>query len=174
MDMPTTLLIGLGNPILGDDGVGWRVVEALQSEGLPPQVEAVCLAAGGLRLMEAMLGYAQVVIVDAFAAPGRPPGQVFSAPMSALPIPDGGHLTSSHDTSLPRALEMARHLGLPTPCRVAVVGIVVHPTLEFSEMLSPPVAAAIPKAKVMVRRYIWFPPKSCAVSHSSGNSTANN
>jgi hydrogenase maturation protease len=48
-----TLVVGLGNPILGDDGVGWKVAEELQKSGiLPSDVDVICLALGGISLME--------------------------------------------------------------------------------------------------------------------------
>ncbi|RMF47518.1 MAG: hydrogenase maturation protease [Anaerolineae bacterium] len=149
-----TLLVGLGNPILGDDAAGWRVVERLQEEGLPEGVEAVCLAAGGLRLMETMLGYAHVVVVDAFDTPEHPAGTVFTCPIEAVPAPDAGHLNSSHDTSLPHALEMARRLGFPVPRRIDVVGIAARVTLRLSEELTPAIESAIPQAQETVRRLL--------------------
>ncbi len=150
----STLVVGLGNPILGDDAAGWRVVEGLQVEGLPQGVETVCLAAGGLRLMEAMLGYAHVVIVDAFYTPERPEGTVFTCPMETIPAPDAGHLSSSHDTSLPHALEMARRLGFSVPRRIDVVGIAARVNLRLSDELTPAIASAIPQAKETVRRLL--------------------
>ena len=47
-----TLLVGLGNPILGDDGVGWRVVEAVESQLSGAPVDVAYLSLGGLSLME--------------------------------------------------------------------------------------------------------------------------
>ena len=65
------LVIGLGNPILGDDGVGWSVAGSLENrlkgnEG----IEVDCLAVGGLSLMERMLGYRHVMLID-FDRDGR-------------------------------------------------------------------------------------------------------
>jgi Ni,Fe-hydrogenase maturation factor len=56
-----TLIVGLGNPILGDDGVGWKVLEQIkqryQEKGIPEPFETDFLAVGGLRLMERLVGY---------------------------------------------------------------------------------------------------------------------
>ena len=50
---PKLLIVGLGNPILGDDGVGWHVAECIQQ--LLPQIEVFCLSLGGLSLMEYLI-----------------------------------------------------------------------------------------------------------------------
>ena len=52
-----TLMIGLGNPILGDDGVGWRVAEEVtRKTNRPADIEVDCVALGGLSLMERLTG----------------------------------------------------------------------------------------------------------------------
>jgi len=52
-----TLIIGLGNPMLGDDGVGWRVAEKVCRE-LPADESVIvdCLSLGGISLMEHLIG----------------------------------------------------------------------------------------------------------------------
>ncbi len=142
-----TLVVGLGNPILGDDGVGWRVVQELQTRhALNDGAEMDCLSLGGLRLMERMLGYERVILVDALVDESIPPGEVHVFPLEALPNPSAGHTASAHDVSLRTALEMAQHLGWAVPSQVWVVGISVTPHFDFSERLSPNVEAAIPQA----------------------------
>ena len=64
-----TLLIGLGNPILTDDGVGVKVANELEEQidlESHPELTITEASAGGLRLMEAMLGYERVILIDAF------------------------------------------------------------------------------------------------------------
>ena len=52
------LVIGLGNPILGDDGVGWRVVEEIaRKTANKPDIEVDCVSLGGLSLMERITGF---------------------------------------------------------------------------------------------------------------------
>lgn len=143
-----TLIIGLGNPILGDDGVGWKVVEAVQSHikrrNLP--IECDCLSLGGLTLMERMLGYERVILVDAVVTGQNPAGSVQVIPLDALPNPSAGHSTSAHDTSLLTALQAAQLMGWATPREIQVVSIEAKQIYDFSEELSSPVAAAIPQA----------------------------
>ena len=150
-----TLVIGLGNPILGDDGVGWRVAEEVQARlqvlgnGQNARVER--FSAGGLALMERMLGYPRAIVIDAISTGEGTAGNLSCLPLRALPDYSAGHTSSAHDTSLNNALKVARLMGLAVPAEVWVVGIEIHRVGEFSERLSPPVEAAVLEAadKVM-------------------------
>ena len=122
-----TLVLGLGNPILGDDGIGWQVVAALRQMGLPPGVETDCLAVGGLRLMERLVGSDEAILVDAVSTGGAP-GSVIVVPLDDLPPRAAGHVDSSHDASLPAALAAARALGADVPETVLVVGVEIAPS----------------------------------------------
>ncbi len=146
-----TLVIGLGNPILGDDGVGWRVAEQVRTHVADPGVEVDCLAGGGLSLMERLVGYDQAILVDAISTGQAAPGQVSCFGLDQLLDPTAGHLSSAHDTSLQTALQLGARLGMPLPGRVMVVAIESQHVYEFSEELTPPVAAAVPEA---VRRIV--------------------
>jgi len=142
-----TLVIGLGNPILGDDGVGWKVAEALSpvvSRQLSVELDTAAL--GGLSLMERLLGYDRVVLVDSMETGQGPVGSVQTFPLASLPDPMSGHSASAHDTSLMTALRTAEQIGAEIPNRVDVVAIEAKNVYDFSEELSPPVAAAVPVA----------------------------
>ena len=145
-----TIIVGLGNPILGDDGAGWHVAEAvqnhLQQSGSGRGVEVVQLSLGGLSLMEHLVGFEQAIIVDAMNLEIGETGCVYCFPLEELPNPSSGHMGSAHDTSLMTALEMGRKMGAELPDNVIVVGIESPYVYDFSEQLSPPVSAAIPLA----------------------------
>jgi hydrogenase maturation protease len=145
-----TVVIGLGNPILGDDGVGWRVAEAfkqlLLAHPFSYQVEVDCLSVGGLSLMERLIGADRAIIIDAVSLKGKLQGEVSVFELEQLPDLAAGHITSAHDTSLPNAIQVGRSMGAHLPERVTVVGVQAHNLFEFSEELSPPVAEAVPRA----------------------------
>jgi hydrogenase maturation protease len=150
----TTLLIGLGNPILGDDGIGWRVVERAevllgersQAEQDQHQIDVLYLSLGGLSLMEHMEGYHDVIVVDSILTKNHPNGTIYSLPLSKLPDFSSGHSTAIHDTSLATALEVGRKMRMELPEDVWVVAVEAEYVYDFSEELSPPVAAALPWA----------------------------
>ena len=150
------LVIGLGNPILGDDGVGWKVAEAVSkslspARGLPPKdgaanIEVDCASLGGLSLMERMLGYERVILIDSMETGGNAVGNVKVLPLAALENPMSGHSASAHDTSLLTALQTAQAMGMAVPSRVHIVAIEAKNAYDFSESLSPEVERAVPIA----------------------------
>jgi hydrogenase maturation protease len=146
-----TILIGLGNPILGDDGVGWKVVEYLQQNcSLPSDMETDCLALGGISLMERLIGFDQAILVDAIVTHQYPIGHVMHLELEDLPSQGAGHLGSSHDTTLQVALRMGRTMGARLPEKVIIVAIESQNVYDFSEQLTPSVAASISKAAEIV------------------------
>jgi hydrogenase maturation protease len=143
-----TLVVGLGNPILGDDGIGWRVAQEVQEQA--PGVEVAYLALGGLSLMERLVGYDRAIIIDAIQTVERCIGTVYTFPLSALPDRSAGHTTAAHDTSLQTALELGRQMGAQLPQSITVVAIEAERVFDFSEELTPAVEAAIPDAAAAV------------------------
>lgn len=145
------LIIGLGNPILGDDGVGWKVARAIEERlGEREKVEVDCLAIGGLGLMERMLGYGRVILVDAIETGNLQPGAVTYFELHELQALGRGHTGSAHDATLGTALQAATAMGAATPKRVDVVAIESRACYDFSEELSPELNAAVPVATQMV------------------------
>jgi len=150
-----TIIVGLGNPILGDDGVGWhvaeRVLETIQDN--PPtgtEVVVEFLSLGGLSLMERLIGYDRAIIIDAIGTGAGPHGSVHSFPLDRLPDNSGGHLTAIHDTSLQTALRVGRSMGAHLPQDITIVGVESPYVYDFSDSLTPPVSAAVPEAVQMV------------------------
>jgi hydrogenase maturation protease len=72
---PKTLVLGLGNVIMGDEGVGVHVVRALQTHSLPPAVECLDGGTGGFILLEPMQAAGRIIMIDA-ASDGNPIGTV--------------------------------------------------------------------------------------------------
>ncbi len=145
-----TLILGLGNPILGDDGVGWVVAEEVKkhlSADLPVDVD--CLSLGGISLMERLIGYHRAILIDAFIS-NQEEGSIIISKLEELPNYSAFHLTSAHDTSLQNAMEMGRRLGADLPGEITVVGVSACHVYDFSEELSPPVQAAVPKMTAIV------------------------
>lgn len=145
------LILGLGNPILGDDGVGWQIVRDVEnilktSLNYGGNIELAYLSVGGLSLMEAMVGFKGVIVVDSIRTGTKPNGSVYSLPLRKIPNLSSGHTTSSHDTSLATALEMGKKLGFTLPEEVWVVAVEAEHVYEFSEKLSPAIEDAVPAA----------------------------
>jgi hydrogenase maturation protease len=145
-----TIVIGLGNPILGDDGVGWVITEEVRRQLTPGSgVDVNCLSLGGLSLMEHLIGYERAILVDAFVS-NEQAGSIIVSKLDELPNYSAFHLTSAHDMSLQNALELGRQMGAILPQDVVVVGISAKHIYDFGEELSPPGADAVPKAAQIV------------------------
>ena len=151
-----TLVIGLGNPILGDDGVGWHIVQEVESQlaekDLLDRLRLVFkyFSLGGLSLMEQMVGYRDVLVVDSIVSGQNPVGTVYSFPLSRLPNLSSGHSTAIHDTSLQTALEVGRKIDLTLPDDVWVVAVEAEHVYDFTEELSTPISDAVPTAVDLV------------------------
>ncbi len=150
-----TVVVGLGNPILSDDGVGWRVAEAVQERlradpPLAQRVDVVRASVGGLALAELLVGRRRAIIVDAIMTQGGVPGRVYTLRLPDLP----GTLNSAsaHDTNLRTALAALRRFGaaLPPDEAIEVVAVEAADVWTFAERCTPAVAASVPRAAEMV------------------------
>jgi hydrogenase maturation protease len=159
------LIIGLGNPILGDDGIGWSIAQEIESQltssikhtsqhKTMKNIKVIKLSLGGLRLMESMVGFDSVILIDAISTGKSPLGSVIVFPLDNLPNNSVGHLSSPHDTSLQNALLIGKSLGAKLPKEITVVGIESKITYDFSEEISMPIKASIPEATSKVMELI--------------------
>jgi hydrogenase maturation protease len=144
-----TIIVGLGNPLLGDDGVGWKVAEEVKQrlgEGSPFAVE--CFSLSGLSLMEQLIGYERVILIDSLNTGNFDQGKVVSFTLDTLEDLTYGHSASAHDASLKTALGVGRTLeaALPADKDIHVVAIEARHVYDFKEELSSEVAAAVPVA----------------------------
>ncbi|HEY61064.1 MAG TPA: hydrogenase maturation protease [Anaerolineae bacterium] len=144
-----TLVIGLGNPILTDDGVGVKVAYQIQEDlcSVPhPDIDITEASVGGLHLMETMIGYDQVFIIDAIILEHQPqPGKVQRMAIDDLRnLSPTQHSASAHDTTLVTALDMAKRIGLSIPTKIVIYAIEVENVLEFSETTTSEVSKSIP------------------------------
>lgn len=151
-----TLIIGLGNPILTDDGVGVKVAFELKriiDLKAHPELTITEASAGGLRLMEAILGYDKVILIDAYylnPATTRP-GKIHRLTLDDLRSKSPTqHSTSAHDTSLFTALDTASEVGYDIPSEFCIYAVEVENILDFSETPTPRVARAIPIVARMI------------------------
>ena len=139
------LVLGLGNTLLADDGVGVHVVRRLaRDRHKPPGLHAVDGGTLGFRLLDHVTRSDAVLVVDA-ADFGEPGGTIRLLDQDAL----AGHISrggrrSAHEAGLVDLLTLAR-LELWAPTRLALLGI--QPQLiDWGEQLSDPVAHAVPAA----------------------------
>jgi len=139
--MTDTLVLGLGNTLRGDDGVGPAVIGWLQGRGLPPEVSTWEGDAAGLELTLAMAEHRRVIVVDA-ADLGRAPGAWLRLTPDRARLKSGASALSLHAAGLWDALALGAALNL-LPNEIVIYGI--QPAqLDWLPVLSAEAQAAVP------------------------------
>jgi hydrogenase maturation protease len=142
-----TLVLGMGNPILGDDAVGIHLARDLHARvGELPNVnfvEECCV--GGLNLLDQVAGYERLVVIDSIKTVGGRPGVWYR--FDATSLRETMNLRNIHDTNFATALELGRKIGMVVPVdaenHIFAVEVDVNDT--FTEQLSPGLRDAYPE-----------------------------
>ena len=142
------LILGLGNPILSDDGVGLLLTEKL--EGKFPGVDTASLTLAGMELLDILAGYDHVFLIDAATGTGGEPGELkeISNGKGAL------HLFTSHGANFFDLLKVGRDMGLKMPEPTAVFGIEIGNATDFGTALSPALQSALPSLEEAITERI--------------------
>jgi len=137
----SVLVLGLGNPLRGDDGVGPRIIEELTRRGLPEGVTALDVGNAGLDLLNILEGWERAVIIDA-AEMGQEPGCFIRFTPDDARLTQAGDHFSLHNAGLSEALALASALGRTLP-ELVIFG--VQPAeVDWKAGLSSVVEAAVP------------------------------
>jgi len=149
--MGRVLVVGIGNPDCGDDGIGPLVARRLVGR-VPPDVEIIERTGDALALIEDWAGRDAVVLVD--AAAGTVPGCVHRIDLLADTLPTDLSLSSTHGFGVAEAVGLARTLGL-LPERViayAIEGADFGPGAPVNPMVAASVDAVVTRVAAEVRR----------------------
>jgi hydrogenase maturation protease len=144
-----TLILGLGNDLLADDAVGLEVVRRLSRETKAPEIEIRETCAANLELLDFLVGFDRVIIVDAIRTGTGKAGDV--RVLDLTDMEKATTPTSLHHVGLPTVLAAGKVLGAKMPARVRVFGIEATDVSVFGGPCSPEVEAAIPKVVDMIR-----------------------
>ena len=143
-----TIVLGIGNLILGDDGVGIHVANEVKKHINSKDITVDEAITGGMNLLDMILGYDKAILIDAVKSDKAENGEVHRITLSDFNIM---HSCNPHDVSLIEAIEMAKKMGEKCiPERIIIIGIMMKQIpCEFGEKLSNNIKAAIPKAVEM-------------------------
>jgi len=137
--MARRLVLGIGNVLMGDEGVGVHAIRYLEARAWPDDVQLLDGGTGGFHLLEYLSADAPLVMIDA-TMDGRPPGTVTTLrPRYASDFP---RALSAHDIGLRDLVEAAQITGALPEVELITVSIEAIRPMELT--LSPPVAAALP------------------------------
>jgi hydrogenase maturation protease len=137
--MTRTVVIGIGNPMRGDDAAGVAVAERLRPR-VPAGVEVVSCSEEPSRLMEAWEGAERVLLIDTVSS-GAPPGTLHCFDASEEAVPARAFHSSTHAIGIVDTIELARALGR-LPRRVGLYGIEAG-GFETGSSLTPAVESAV-------------------------------
>jgi hydrogenase maturation protease len=143
-----TLVLGLGNPILSDDGVGIKAAHEVANQLNNPQVTVVETSTAGLSLLDSIVGYDKVVIIDAIQTEKGEAGEIYR--MGTADFSLTKHFSSPHQINLATALELGKMLNLAMPKEITVFAVEAKDIASFSEECTPEVKRAIPEVVKMV------------------------
>lgn len=156
-----TIILGLGNTILTDDGVGIyvarRVEMLLQRTGVQ-HVTVVEAGAGGFRLIDLLSGFERAAIIDAIHTKDSVPGKFYELDINALRT--SARLSTIHQIDFATACALAKDMGVEFPSEITIFVMQVADEFSFGENPTPNVKEAIPKmAKAIVatlKGRCWF------------------
>lgn len=136
------LVLGVGNPILSDDGVGIHAARELKKKDLG-NVDVEELAASGLELLDVVRGYDKVIIIDAIQTTGGKPGELYV--LEEKDFEKSIHGASPHGINIATALALGRRL-VPDemPREVVFFAVEAEDLVNVSEKLTARVLAALP------------------------------
>jgi hydrogenase maturation protease len=144
----TTLVLGVGNPLMGDEGFGNHVIRRLREMRLPSHVRVEEGGVGGFNLLGSVEGVKQLLVVDVMMM-GLPPGELrLLKPGPELREP-GKRIISFHQVGVMELVSMWRLLGYEPEIQF----LLAQPQkIEWSTELSPPLELAAKRAAEMIPR----------------------
>lgn len=143
-------VIGLGNDLLSDDGLGIRTIRQLKARLALDDAVFQELSVGGLQLLDHVVGYERCIIVDAMTTGKEPAGTIYrfvQTPDAKL-VP----LSSSHQIDLGQVLALAKLLGAELPETLTVYGIEALDVTTFRDGCTAQVSEAIPRLVDLICR----------------------
>jgi hydrogenase maturation protease len=159
MSFKKILILGLGNEILSDDGIGPRLVKDLAEKNNEENIEFITSCCGGLEIMEYIRGYPRVIFIDAIRTLDGKPGNIFHFVPSDFR--ETSNLSNLHDVNFITALHMGEILELDLPSDLHIIAVEIIEDREFSESLTPTLERIYPeileKVESWIRQIIGYP-----------------
>ncbi len=135
-----TLILGIGNPILTDDRVGIKIARKLKEE--KPELEVVETSEAGITLLDLIVGYNKLIIIDSIKTEKGKPGDLYKLELEDLkPAKD---FSSSHGIGIATAFELGQRLGYSMPRHTSIYAVEIKDNTTFGEKCTREVKEKIP------------------------------
>jgi hydrogenase maturation protease len=135
------VVLGVGNLLLSDEGVGVHVANKLMEMDLPPEVDVVEGGTDGFRLMNVVTGAARLIVVDAVKG-GGPPGSIYRFDIKDAPTYPDEYKTSVHQIGILEVVHLSELIGKAP--ETTIIGVEPK-SLDMGMELSPEVQAKVPR-----------------------------
>lgn len=135
-----TLILGVGNSILTDDGVGIKIAHKLKEGN--PELEVMETSEAGIALLELIAGYDKLIIIDSIRTEKGEPGELYKLGLEALK--PAVNLSSSHGIDIATAYEIGQGMGYRMPEHVSIYAVEIEDNTTFGEECTPEVEDRIP------------------------------
>lgn len=149
---PKILILGLGNEVLGDEGLGMKIADDLKDNRIFPGVEYRNTSAGGLNLLDYIDGFVAVIIIDTTCGNNCQTGTVHH--IKPENFRETLHLSSEHDASFLTTLETGEKLGLSIPARIDILAIEINRDLFLTEKFSDNISGQYYKIRSEIINFI--------------------
>lgn len=129
------IILGLGNDILMDDGIGPKLAWYLEEKITDPNLKYDTAAIGGMELIEMIRDYDHVIIIDAIKTQNGIPGSVYY--LTPENFKETSHISNLHDISFLTALQMAKNLNIFITDNIDIIAIEILEDLTFGDCFTP-------------------------------------
>jgi hydrogenase maturation protease len=148
------LILGVGNLLRSDDGVGLHVIEALRKEETGDNIDLI-EAVSGLDILDAIKGYDRIILVDAIKTGGEP-GIIYQLSLEDFKDKQTVNSFSTHlNMDIPTMLELGNRLfPKKMPEDIQIIAIEAEDITTISDKCTPKVEKAIPEVVELIKRLI--------------------
>lgn len=148
------LILCLGNEVLSDDAFGPTIAKTLiQRQREDDHVEVIFAPVAGFSLLDLLSGRDKALIIDSIVTGKEPAGTLHYFPLGDLT--PSRNLTTSHQMSLPTAMELGRQMGYQMPEQIDVLAVEVADVTTLNEEMTEPIKAAVAPAIVRIDKWLF-------------------
>jgi len=134
-----TLILGFGNPILTDDGVGIRIAHKIKEEN--PYLEVIETSEAGIALIDHITGYDKLVIIDSIKTEEKP-GELYKLELEDLK--PAAYFSSTHGIDIATAFKLGESLGYKMPKHISLYAVEIRDNTTFGEECTEEIEKRIP------------------------------
>jgi hydrogenase maturation protease len=144
------LVLGIGNPVRTDDGVGIRIAEALKQETVGSTVD-IKNGISGLDILGAITDYDRIIVVDAIRTGGEP-GTIYRLSPEDPGFQKSLHAFSTHDMDFLSTIELGKSIFAGRmPKDIIIIAVEADDITTVSDRCTPRVEKAVPKAVHVIK-----------------------